>query len=57
MLQALNDDDDTGGDDMAVNMDGGKMDEFFQGPMLQNFFCPPMTRRQNKLGRSSLESV
>jgi hypothetical protein len=37
-LQALNDDDDTGGDDMAVNMDGGKMDEFFQGPMLQNFF-------------------
>jgi hypothetical protein len=28
--QALNDDDDAGGDDLAVNMDGGKMDEFFQ---------------------------
>ena len=30
MLQALNDDDDAGGDDLAVNVDGGKMDEFFQ---------------------------
>lgn len=27
---ALNDDDDAGGDDLAVNVDGGKMDEFFQ---------------------------
>ena len=30
LLQALNDDDDAGGDDLAVNVDGGKMDEFFQ---------------------------
>ena len=30
MSQAQNDDDDAGGDDMAVNVDGSKMDEFFQ---------------------------
>ena len=29
-FQAQSDDDDVGGDDIGVNMDGGKMDEFFQ---------------------------
>ena len=29
-FQTQSDDDDVGGDEMAVNMDGGKMDEFFQ---------------------------
>jgi len=30
LLKALHEEDDGGGDDMAINMDGGKMDEFFQ---------------------------
>jgi hypothetical protein len=30
LFQALNDEDDAGGDDVGVNVDGGKMDEFFQ---------------------------